>query len=223
LIALHKLPKLFQLWAAKQVIGMVGTMSFLHHQDSCDPLCPSCMHEVETTEHIMLCWEEGRLKAFRQAIHELRQWGVQHFTDPQLLNGIMAYLMSQGLSTMESTFGHSSHRYNDMVRSQDIIGWRRFMEGMVSHQMRSVQRDYLWQQPTRMSVQTWMTGFIQQLLIITHKQWTYQNMVVHHRECGHMFAQKKSPFGRKLINNLAWVLPVFLSMIDPSQRFSHQI
>lgn len=37
----------------------------------------------------------------------------------------------------------------------------------------------------------WMTVFIQQLLIVTHKQWVYWNTVVLHWECGHIVAQEK--------------------------------
>jgi hypothetical protein len=35
--------QLFQLWASKHVLGTVGTMKFLAHQDNRSPLCPSCL------------------------------------------------------------------------------------------------------------------------------------------------------------------------------------
>jgi len=39
---LHDLPQLFQVWAAKHVLGIAGTMKFLEHQDDRSPMCPSC-------------------------------------------------------------------------------------------------------------------------------------------------------------------------------------
>ncbi len=50
--ALHNLPRLFQLWAAKHVLGVMGRMKFLSHQDGRIPLCPSCNECKETCKHI---------------------------------------------------------------------------------------------------------------------------------------------------------------------------
>jgi hypothetical protein len=36
---LHNLPWLFQVWAAKQVLGIAGTVKFLAHQDNRSLLC----------------------------------------------------------------------------------------------------------------------------------------------------------------------------------------
>jgi hypothetical protein len=38
---LRNLPQLFQVWAAKHVLGIAGTMHFLSHQDKQNPICPS--------------------------------------------------------------------------------------------------------------------------------------------------------------------------------------
>jgi hypothetical protein len=47
---MHGLSHLFQIWAAKHVLGIAGTMKFLAHQDDRSPLCPGC-----------LCCEESSL------------------------------------------------------------------------------------------------------------------------------------------------------------------
>ena len=55
---LHDLPRLFQLWASKHVLGIAGTMKFLSHQDGQSPLCPSCHNCNKTCKHIA-CWGNG--------------------------------------------------------------------------------------------------------------------------------------------------------------------
>ena len=40
--ALHLVPRLFQVWASKHVLGIAGTMKFLTHQYGQDSTCPSC-------------------------------------------------------------------------------------------------------------------------------------------------------------------------------------
>ncbi len=70
--ALHGLPRLFQLWASKHVLGIAGTMKFLAYQDKRSPLCPSCLECEETCRHIMHCAEEGLATAFSQSKQEVK-------------------------------------------------------------------------------------------------------------------------------------------------------
>jgi hypothetical protein len=69
--ALHDLQWLFQLWAAKHVLGVAVTMKFLSHQDRRSSLCPSCNKCKETCKHIVQCPEPGRAVAFSQSTHEV--------------------------------------------------------------------------------------------------------------------------------------------------------
>jgi hypothetical protein len=54
---LHNLPRLFQVWVAKHILGIAGMMSFLLHQDEQSPLCLSCLECRETCKHIVKCPE----------------------------------------------------------------------------------------------------------------------------------------------------------------------
>ena len=65
------LSRLFQLWAAKHVNRIAGTMSFLSHQEGRCDRCPSCETCVETCPHIARCPEAGRASAFAQSTDEL--------------------------------------------------------------------------------------------------------------------------------------------------------
>ncbi len=66
-----------------------------------------------------------------------------------------------------------------MAREQDAIGWRRFMEGMISTRMREIQRYFHISEGTRTSPERWAQGLIMKLLEATHGQWLYCNVQIH--------------------------------------------
>jgi hypothetical protein len=67
----HNLPWLFQVWAAKQVLGIAGTMKMLAYQDDRSPLCPSCLECTEMWKRIARCPEVRRAAAFMQSTQGL--------------------------------------------------------------------------------------------------------------------------------------------------------
>ena len=70
--ALHDVPRLFQLWACKQVMDVVGTNHNQAKQTTGehDPHRTSCNQEIETCSHVLHCNEEGRVDALLKGI----QW-----------------------------------------------------------------------------------------------------------------------------------------------------
>ena len=72
---LHKVPRLFQLWACKQVINISG-MNLIqsryktHH----DPTCPSYDQRVKMCANVLSCNEAGQVDALYQSINILYKW-----------------------------------------------------------------------------------------------------------------------------------------------------
>ena len=74
----------------------------------------------------------------------------------------------------------------DLAISQDYIGWRNFMEGRVSSKISSIQRHHLMSSGSRMSPKRWMSSFISKILHITHSQWIFRNIMLHHKLAGYL-------------------------------------
>jgi len=74
--------------------------------------------------------------------------------------------------------------YRNMARAQDEIGWRRFLEGMISSEFRRLQQKYFVLHGHRTSVKQWATDLITKLLEVTHGQWLYRNIQVHDKVSG---------------------------------------
>ena len=75
-------------------------------------------------------------------------------------------------------------RFHGMASSQDKIGWRRFMEGMISLGVVAIQRDYLSLHGLLWKLDRWASGLVIKLLEVTHGQWLYRNVVVHDKTAG---------------------------------------
>jgi hypothetical protein len=73
-----------------------------------------------------------------------------------------------------------------MATSQDTIGWRRFMEGMICKEIRQIQQMYAGLQGLRLSSRKWGKGLVTKLLEVTHCQWLYRNVQVHDKISGRL-------------------------------------
>jgi hypothetical protein len=109
----------------------------------------------------------------------LKRWLRQAETDPDLTDTIVEYVQRRGTITMEEATADAPPRFRHMALSQDKIGWRQFLEGMISKEITSTQRQYIAVNGSRTSMDKWCTGLITRLLEITHGQWLYRNYIVH--------------------------------------------
>jgi hypothetical protein len=189
----EEVPRLFQVWACKQVMNIAATNKNLrrrHRDGQCDK-CPCCTIHVETAEHVLLCPEVGRVEAFQLCTTALERWLEKADTDPDLTDSIVEYVRRRGTVTIEEATIDAPFRFRYMAISQDKIGWRRFLEGMISMEITSIQRQYIAVNWSRMSLDKWCTGLITRLLEITHGQWLYRNYIVHDPMSGTIATAKK--------------------------------
>jgi hypothetical protein len=118
---LRSVPRLFQVWTCKQVMGIARTMewdrSIVRH-------CPSCTVERDTCSHVILCNHEGRVETLKHTLELVEEWLTEAETDPDLLDCIMAYAHGRGERTMGAICEGLDSRFASMAQEQDAIGWR---------------------------------------------------------------------------------------------------
>ena len=189
---LRRVPRLFQIWACKQVTGIAGTFHFQSKYDKkVDPLCRSCGRCNETAEHTLFCPEAGRVDALMKTIHNMGEWLEDVGTCHDLLYCLVRYAQGRGGRTMEDVCDGLSDQFQRMAISQDKIGWRRFMEGMMSKEIAPIQTRFLRLSNSRLTIDRWGVGLVTKLLECTHGQWLYRNIVVHDRTSGDIASQRK--------------------------------
>ena len=82
---LHEVPRMFQIWACKQVMSIAGTnLNQSKYKDNHDPSCPSCTVCEESCEHILMYNEEGRVEALMVSIALMDKWMRNARTDNAL-------------------------------------------------------------------------------------------------------------------------------------------
>ena len=190
--ALDEVPRLFQLWACKQVLGIASTNGTVSKWDnSIEPTCPSCRQCTETTSHILSCDEVGRVEVLGQTIDMLECWLHKMGTDPVLTDCLVEFARGRDVVRMTDICRHKSDRYQRMARSQDLIGWRQFLEGMISRRVIELQQEYLQMKGLEWKLDKWASGLVVRLLEITHGQWLYRNVVVHDATAGRLAVVRK--------------------------------
>lgn len=178
--ALNDVPRMFQLWACKQVTGVAGTNEMqARYTPNHSRRCPSCQVCVEDCAHVLSCEEEGRVDLLQKSINLLDQWLKEKGTDETLRKYLVKYARARGGRTMVEITGWRAGKYRALANSMDKIGWRRFMEGMISKEVVAIQRKAEDAGKFKMTVRNWSAGLVTKLLEVTHGQWLYRNVHVH--------------------------------------------
>ncbi len=85
-----------------------------------------------------------------------------------------------------------------MGQSQDRIGWRRFLEGMICKEITGIQQQYYALNGSKMSLEKCSSGLITRLLEITYGQWVYQNFIVHYLVLGTIVTARKEELSQEI-------------------------
>jgi hypothetical protein len=114
--------------------------------------------------------------------------------DQDLIDCIVDYVQGRGTLTMASAIQNIPPKFQALGHSHDTIGWRRFLEGMISKEIVALQQQFYAVNGPQMSLDKWSSGLITQLLEITHSQWLYWNFMVHDPVSGTIAAAKRRRF-----------------------------
>jgi hypothetical protein len=105
-----------------------------------------------------------------------------------------------------------SHQFQAMAIEQDVIGWRRFMEGMISKKLVCIQDEYHAYTGEGIAGLPWASQLVVRLLEVTHGQWIYRNIQVHDEQQGTIRTQEKEAMQREIEEELMLGFNGFLDM-----------
>jgi len=142
----------------------------------------------------------------------MKEWLSDIGTNPALLTCIARYAHGRGYLTMSDICSDLGHQYKEMAAEQDAIGWRRFMEGMISKQLVCIQADYRAHTGEGIKVMAWASQLAVRLLEVTHSQWIYRNIQVHDEQQGTIRTQEKEALQREIEEEMEMGFDGFLEM-----------
>ncbi len=133
-----------------------------------------------------------------KSIDLLSSWMAGVDTDQDLCNCIVEYATGRGTIPMTEIFRNLDARFRQMARDQGEIGWKRFMEGMVSKGLREIQSNHLMTEGSNVLPEQWTIGVIIKLLEVTHGQWLYRCIQVHDRAQGTLAMLRKEELQKEI-------------------------
>jgi hypothetical protein len=89
-----------------------------------------------------------------------------------------------------SKMGFMSPQFKALAASQDLIGWRDFMEDHISTHFYAIQSFDLAMSSSYLNGEDWTKQFISRILQIMQSQWIFRNVSLHDRMHGYLHNQK---------------------------------
>ena len=185
---------MFQMFAFKQVFDVSAVFNNLSKQEKYKHLgkmCPSCTCRVETSGHILFCEEEGRVRNLLRQAGVLANWLKEVGTDWELSELIVRFVEGRGGRSMDECGVNLHPALRRFAVAQDLIGWRRFMEGMVANELVEFVRLYGVGDMCKLEAEIWVERLIIKLLEVTHGQWIFRNLMVHDSVSGALVTKDK--------------------------------
>ena len=112
------------------------------------------------------------MESLCRSIDNMAQWLRDVGTDPQLRQLIIAFAKGRGGTSMFELTRTADLKFRLLAESQDIIGWQRFMEGMISKEWVEIQKDHYNLFGGNVTPLKWARGLVTRLLEVTHGQWS---------------------------------------------------
>jgi hypothetical protein len=109
-------------------------------------------------------------------------------TDPELAFWINEYLLHRGQVQMTNltALRPMSPAFWEVTKSQDEIGWCKFLHGKTSTKLQQLQGAHCILAGINIHGYDWMKHLIQKLVEISHAQWLYCNFTLHHYAKGYL-------------------------------------
>jgi hypothetical protein len=101
-----------------------------------------------------------------------------------------------------ANLGVMSTAMREVAESQDEIGWVEFLHGKVSTKITQIQNAHCVLAGSNMNGSDWMTQFIRHLIHISHSQWLFRNITLHHHIKGYLRKRDEAAIQQEVVNLL---------------------
>jgi ribonuclease HI len=178
--AIKRLPFSRQLWLAKHASGHcpVGRMMKIrkHWEHS---MCPRCLQDNETTEHVLLCQDPRAAEHFTRLAKKLDLELVSMETAPEIRRTIIRKITNWRRRRRVTAQITNKYGEREASEHQDIIGWTNFMIGRMAPEWAAAQQSYFDWLGRRRTGKRWLVAITVKLLNLSWDMWDHRNKILH--------------------------------------------
>ncbi len=178
--AIKRLPFSRQLWLSKHASGhcAVGRMMKMrkHWEHS---MCPRCLQDNETTEHVLLCQDPRATEHFERLSTKLDQDLVTMETAPELRRTIIRKITNWRRRRRVTAQVTNKYGEREASEHQDQIGWTNFMLGRMAPEWAAAQQYYYDWLGRRKTGRRWLVAITVKLLNLSWDMWDHRNKILH--------------------------------------------
>jgi hypothetical protein len=163
------------LWIPKWLAGFapVGKVQQRNkYQDHAE--CPRCT-AFETTTHVLLCPAPNAQRQWDSSLAKLSLWLTKAKTLPDIQHAILQRLKAWRTNAAVRAPTYNWPGINDLILTQDLLGWRTFLEGGILQSWAAHQQAYYDWSQRRNTGKRWVTTLIKKLWQISWNMWEQRN------------------------------------------------
>ena len=170
-----------QKWVAKFMSGWCATGKMMQRWNKhVTSSCPRCNFPVEDVDHVLKCQAVGEVDKWKESICNVQAWLESNSSCPDLaklvINVLTSFKLNKSIEIHENVIFDAAHK---VYNAQSKIGWRLFLDGILSVEWAEAQQTYLTWIGSRRSGKKWVAGLILHLWNVQWDAWMHRNEVLH--------------------------------------------
>ena len=140
--------------------------------------CPFCDKDKEDRNHILRCPHPEAQKIWSEGLASLKTSMNKSKTDPRLCKFIIEELSSWHQRKVPPIDQYPT-QYKQAILEQRNIGWKNFLEGLISKSIIQIQQQYLSKKSSKTSAQSWAKKIIRKSWKTLRNSWDKRNEKLH--------------------------------------------
>ena len=141
--------------------------------------CPFCTAPTENTQHILLCKHFDSLQGWNECLAKYISFLQKIDTCPHIIFALHHELTAWRYDRPPDDIIHYPPPLKNAILHQRKLGWKNFLEGVISNKWNKVMHNYYSQKNSKRKSHTWAGKLVSYSIKFTFHLWEYRNKQLH--------------------------------------------
>ena len=148
--------------------------------------CPRCSAPIEDSKHLITCSHAEATALWNKSLQAIKFWLQEQKTDPDIVHILISRLQSWRAGTDFETFTGIPLTHQQLLVSQDNIGWEAAFRGCWSKGWAETQEQYFKTLHRRNSGRRWLAALITKFWQVAWDLWEHRNGILTAKDNGQL-------------------------------------